>query len=273
MMYDSRALYRGSEVREVIRGSLDPMEIKMNLPNPFPAGLQNAVQVTTPKFKFKTAGTAGTLIAVILDESGSMESARGPTIAGFNEYVAGQKSVENAGDAFMTLVKFDAPHIKTVFVDRPIVEVPDLSTGTYMPNGGTNLLDAIGFTIENVNNSLASRKKDQRPGVIIIITTDGFENSSTKYNNEQIKAMVKAAEKADWSFVFMGANIDSFAAGSTFGMSSSNSVNYSTSKMSGTYDSLNATTSRMRSAKMAGTNTADIYASAMFTDTEKKNMV
>lgn len=242
----------------------------MNLPNPFPASMQNNI----PLSKFKRAGTVGTLIAVILDESGSMSSAQKATIAGFNEYVASQRAAENAGNAYMTLVKFDAPHIETVFADRPIEEVPELDTKTYKPNGGTNLLDAIGFTIENVNNSLASRKKYQRPGVIIIITTDGYENCSIKYNNDQIKAMVKAAEDADWSFVFMGANIDSFAVGSAFGMNASNSVNYSTSNLDGTYSGLSATTSRMRSAKMAGISTRDIYASAaMFSDDEKKKML
>jgi len=250
----------------------------MNLPNPFPAGIQTAVQVTTkvtltPKYKFKKAGTAGTLIAVILDESGSMHNAQAATIAGFNEYVAGQKAAADAGAAYMTLIKFDSPHIKTVFADRPIAEVPALDTKTYTPNGGTNLLDAIGYTIESVNTALAARKKSERPGVIVVITTDGYENASNKYNNEQIKAMVAAAEKADWSFVIMGANIDSFAVGSTFGMNASNTVNYSTANMGGTYSSLNATTTRMRSAKIAGTSTMDIYATAMFSDDEKKNML
>ena len=71
----------------------------------------------------------------------------------------------------------------------------------------------------------------------------------------------------------MGANIDSFSVGSSFGMNASNSVNYSTSNMAGTYASLGATTTRMRSAKMAGTSTAEIYATAMFSEEEKKGMV
>ena len=251
----------------------------MVLPNPFPAGIQTAVHVTTKvttpatKYKFKKAGTAGTLISIVLDESGSMSSCRDATIAGFNEFVAGQRTATaTAGEAFLTLNKFDAPHIKTVFVDRPITEVPALDKNNYTPNGGTNLLDAIGYTIDQVNSSLDKRKKNNRPGVIIVITTDGYENASTRHSSEQIKAMVAAAEKADWSFIFLGANIDSFAVGSTFGMNASNSVNYSTSNIGGTYGSLNATTTRMRSAKMAGTSTADIYQTVMFTDAEKKAM-
>lgn len=254
----------------------------MNLPNPFPGNFDNPTVVTTttttttthtiPKYKFKRAGTAGVLLAVILDESGSMTSCWDATISGFNEFVNGQKAATNAGAAYLTLIKFDAPHIKTVFVDRPITEVPVLDKSLYIPNGGTNLLDAIGRTINSVNESLAKKPRNERPGVIIVITTDGEENSSHIYNNSQIKEMVKAAEESDWSFIFMGANIDSFSVGSSFGMNTMNTVNYSVAKTAGTYSSLGATTTRMRSAKMAGTSTADIYESVMFTDEEKKKM-
>lgn len=242
------------------------------LPNPFPGHVQATVATATketPKYKFKKAGTNGNLIAVVLDESGSMSSCWDQTISGFNEFVQGQRNAKEAGDAKLTLNKFDAPRIETVFADRPLAEVPALDKTNYHPNGGTNLLDCIGYTIEQVNDSLAKLKKKERPGVIVLIMTDGEENQSRKYNNEQIKAMVAAAEKADWSFVFLGANIDAFSVGANFGMNVSNSVNYSTANMAQTMDVLSATTVRMRSAKMAGMDTQAVYASATFTDEER----
>lgn len=252
----------------------------MTLPNPFPAAVHTTVQVTTTTtiapiktYEYKQAGTKGVLIAVVLDESYSMNSCRDATIAGFNEYVAGQRANTIAGAAYLTLNKFDSPHIKTVFTNRPIEEVPALDKKNYRPNGGTNLLDAIGYTIEQTNTVLATYKREDRPGVIIIVTTDGAENASNKYNNQTIKDMVKAAEAADWSFIFMGANIDSFSVGSSFGMSATNTVNYSTHNMAGTYSGLSATTSRMRSAKVAGVDTQTIYQTQMFSEEEKKGML
>lgn len=249
----------------------------MNLPNPFPAGRQTSITVnvkqTTPtKFKFKKAGTAGNLISVVLDESGSMQSCWDDTIIGFNEYVNGQKSAD-AGACWLTLNKFEGGHIRTPFENRDIREVPALDKKNYTPAGGTNLLDAIGHTIEQVNAILDSKKKKDRPGVIIVIITDGDENQSRKYNNEMIKSMVATAEKADWSFVFLGANIDSFAVGSTFGMNSLNTVNYSTNNMGATMAAMSATTTRMRSAKMSGLDTQAVYSSAMWTEQEKADMV
>lgn len=248
------------------------------LPNPFPGvQVKTNVQVTTSpitsSYKFKKAGKNGTLITVILDESGSMNFCWDPTIAGFNEFVNGQKNADSsAGEASLTLIKFDAPNISTQYTNRPLSEVPALSRDNYRPNGGTNLLDAIGTAINNVNVELSKYKKKNRPGVIIVIMTDGGENSSRSFNSSAIKEMVKAAEESDWTFTFLGANIDSFAVGSTFGMNVQNTVNYSTNNMGATMSSLSASTTRMRSAKMSGMNTADIYSSGLYTDQERKDM-
>lgn len=249
----------------------------MNLPNPFPVGLNTTVSLTTnfvnpTKLKYKRAGTAGNLISIVLDESGSMASCRDATITGFNEYVNGQRAAD-AGECWLTLNKFEGGNIRTVCTNADIKTATELSKKNYTPSGGTNLLDAIGYTIEQVNTFLSSKKKSDRPGVIIVIMTDGHENQSTRYNNEMIKNMVAAAEKADWSFVFLGANIDAFAVGSTFGMNQFNSANYSTANMVGTMATMSATTTRMRSAKMSGMDTRAVYSTSMFTDEEKNTMM
>lgn len=251
--------------------------IMNHLPNPFPANVRATVSIsttTTPSksYKFKRAGTNGNLISIVLDESGSMTSCWNDTIIGFNEYVNGQRAAD-AGACWLTLNKFEGGRINTVFANSDVKTAPELSKKNYSPAGGTNLLDAIGYTIEQVNAVLASKKKKDRPGVIIVIMTDGEENLSTKYNNEMIKNMVAAAEYADWSFVFLGANIDSFSVGSTFGMNAANSVNYATANMTDTMVTLSATTTRMRSAKMAGMDTQTVYATSMFTDEEKSTMM
>lgn len=251
----------------------------VNLPNPFPSiAINTAVTTqvsisTTNNYKFKKAGTNGTLITIVLDESGSMRSCWDTTIAGFNEFVQGQRSAEaSAGAGYLTLIKFDSPKINTVFSNRSLTEVPLLDKKNYAPNGGTNLLDAIGTAIESVNTILAGSKKKDRPGVIITIMTDGAENSSTRYNNATIKAMVAAAETADWTFTFLGANIDAFAVGSMFGMTASNSINYSTANMTATMTAVSESTSRMRFAKTAGVSTEDLYTQGLYTESELKSM-
>ena len=230
---------------------------KFILPVAFPAD--------QPTYKFHTAAKNGTLISVVLDESGSMASCLDTTISGFNEFVQSQRSAENIGEAYMTLIKFDSPLIKTVYTNKHINEVPLLDKTSYRPNGMTNLLDAVGKAINSANSVLESVSEEERPGILIVIMTDGQENASKEYNNIQIKEMVKAAEAADWTFIFLGANIDSFVVGSTFGMNIRNTVNYNTNNMTQTYSNLSDSTTAMRRAKMAGMPTMDIYASGLAT--------
>jgi hypothetical protein len=242
------------------------------LPNAFPGVNATISAPTPPKFKFNKAGKNGNIIAVILDESGSMKSCWGPTIAGFNEFVKSQREVKNAGAAYLTLNKFNGYTTTTVYSGLDINEVPDLNESTYSPSGGTNLLDSIGNTIKQIDAVLAKTDEANRPGVTILIMTDGEENSSRTYSNADIKDMVKAAETSDFSFVFLGANIDSFKVGSAFGMSAQNTAQYSTQNMAATLNTVSGTYSRMRMAKSAGISTQEIYADAMFTETERKTM-
>lgn len=250
----------------------------MTLPNPFP-GLQVSTNATisfpvhqNTSFKAKRAGKNGTVIAMVLDESGSMNSCWDATIAGFNEFIAGQKAAKDVGQAYVTLIQFDSPKIKTVFANRPIAEVPNINKDTYKPNGGTNLLDAVGTAIVNVNAFLASMKKEDRPGVIITIMTDGQENASSNYSHQMIKDMVAVAEKKDWTFTFLGANVDAFAVGSTFGMTAQNTVSYNTTSMANTMASVTASTVRTRFDKFSGLSTQEIYSKGLFTADEIKSM-
>jgi len=222
--------------------------------------------------KIKKAGKQGVLITMIIDESGSMGVVRDGTITGFNEFVAGQRDSGFCGAGYLTLVKFEGWKVETVYHNRPLSEVPALDYDTYQPAGGTNLLDAIGDTIKAVNAVLSDKKKKDRPGVIITIMTDGEENSSRRYTNQQIKDLVAAAEKADWTFQFLGANIDAFSVGSTFGMHAANSVNYDTSSMADTFASVGASTVRMRMAKSVGMTTSEIYSSGLYTADELNKM-
>lgn len=226
-------------------------------------------QTTLTTWQATTAGRNGTLIAVILDESGSMNSCRAQTISGFNEFVQGQRSATNAGEAYMSLIKFDAPLIKTVYENVHVNQAPLLNEESYTPGGGTNLMDAIGQTLNRINHVLAKHVPSDRPGVLVVIITDGHENSSTEFRTDQIKQMVKAAEASDWTFTFLGANVDAFSMGSTFGMNASNTVNYSTANMAATLDVLTKTTVGVRAAKMAGVHTSDIYGQSLYSDADR----
>ena len=242
-----------------------------NLPNPFLGlNVQNNIKVVVNpknnKFKANKSGTNGTHICVILDESGSMQNVAEETRVGFNTYV--EKQLENPENCNLTAVKFNGSDVIDIFTNATIASNPKLTKENYYPNGWTNLLDAIGITIERINKILKDTHKNERPAVLFVIFTDGQENSSKTYNNEKIKEMVAACEKKEWGFSFFGANIDAFAVGSTFGMRSANTMQYDTANMDSTFEVAASSSMNYRTMKSAGVSTAEAY-SSMFSDEDR----
>ena len=102
-----------------------------------------------------------------------------------------------------------------------IKEVKKLTNKDYFVRGTTALLDALGKSIEYMDESKAKK-------VMFIITTDGLENSSKKYTKEQIKEMILGHK--DWEFVYIGADIDSYQEASSIGIKQRNVSNYKKDK-------------------------------------------
>lgn len=61
---------------------------------------------------------------------------------------------------------------------------------------------------------------------MFVITTDGMENASRRYDCRQVRNMIERQKKYGWEFLFIGANIDAAATAGTFGISPDRAVNY-----------------------------------------------
>ena len=167
-------------------------------------------------------------ITFILDRSGSMQDLKSDVIGGFAQFVEEQQKV--GGNAVLSLVQFDDQY-ESVFSSMPIANVsPKLN---FQPRGMTALRDAVGRTVNAIGNRLANLPESERPSkVIIAIFTDGYENASHEFSQQQIKDMIEHQQgKYQWKFLFLGANIDSFAAAQSYGISSLTMTNYKPSSL------------------------------------------
>lgn len=167
-----------------------------------------------------------TLIAVVLDRSGSMHSVAADTIGGFNAFIAAQKALPGA--AVLTLAQFNTSYELTHDA-VPIDLVPDLTAATYQPGGGTALYDAIGRTILATRARVAAMPEDKRPAkTLFVIMTDGQENQSSEFTSkDKIHALVtEQREKHASEFLFIGADINAMSEGVSLGVSCSNAVQY-----------------------------------------------
>lgn len=193
-----------------------------------------------------------TAINVVLDRSGSMERLRLDTIGGFNQFLADQKALP--GEAVFTLCLFNNDyHLPHSF--EPIANVEPLNDKTYVPAGGTSLLDALGISIDEVGKRLDLMSEDEKPEhVLFLVITDGQENTSKLFTKDQIlEKITHQREKYNWEFVYMGADADAIEDGKSLGISAKNSVNYDASA-SGTadlYKSISSNTSSHRTFGVA----------------------
>jgi von Willebrand factor type A domain len=158
-----------------------------------------------------------TQVAVVMDKSGSMGSIQQATIDGFNEYI---DTLRSKGDNYeVSLTCFDT-EITRPFVRVPIKKVQKLTREDYIPGGMTALLEGVGVTIETLQ-----KKVEKNTPVLVVVITDGGENASDmKWRGDRLPKLIKEREKAGWTFVFIGANQDSWATAQTFGLTSMDNV-------------------------------------------------
>ena len=192
------------------------------------------------------------LVNFILDRSGSMETCQTQTISGFNEYLQDLK--KNSPDSEFTLTLFNTEILK-LYIKKPIKEVKLLNKDSYNPNGSTALYDAVVETVEKVCEELEDKDK---PKSLVVIMTDGEENSSKEHNEKCLKDLIEKLQKeGNWTFVFLGANQDSWLNASQWGLASGNVVNYSVTNTGKAFQGLTAST--MAFADSTSTSTSNFF--------------
>jgi len=179
------------------------------------------------------------LVNVILDKSGSMNTKVQDVIGGFNLYIS-ELAKEPAVEYGFTLTLFDTA-VAMKYNSVPLEKVAKLDESSYRPSGNTALLDAIGNTAQTVNT-------DGFDKIITVIMTDGEENSSREWTLQGIRELVRSKESlGNWTFVFLGANLDAFTQGANLGVARPNAVRYDADNFFAVYDSLARRTNAMSS--------------------------
>lgn len=196
-----------------------------------------------------------TEIVAIIDRSGSMGPLRAETIGGYNNFIEEQKKAE--GKALITRVQFDDQY-QVDFEGKDVNDAPPLNEDTYIPRGMTALFDAVGKTVITVGERLAKLDEDNRPGqIVVLIVTDGLENSSREFIGTKIQDMIKhQEEKYNWTFVFLGGGDirQQKLQGAALGINASNVYGYAASA-GGTdrlYKNISKGVTRRRKAASAG---------------------
>jgi hypothetical protein len=136
-------------------------------------------------------------LGFVLDRSGSMASLAAEAVTGFNTLLGEQRAVSPS--ALFSLSLFD--HEDSLLYDAvPLAEVPELTSSSYVPRGGTALNDAVAAMIRRLG-----RRAKRSTRVLIAILTDGSENASREASQADLLSMIAYRRSTyDWQFVFIG---------------------------------------------------------------------
>lgn len=193
----------------------------------------------------KKVTTKKTEIIAVLDRSGSMATIIDDAIGGFNTFLEEQKAIP--GEARLTQVQFDDQY-EMRYQALPLESAEPLTSKTYVPRGMTALLDAVGRTISSQKARIDAEK--WADVVVLVIVTDGMENSSREFTYDSLKTVIAEAEKADWKIVYVGANQDALTVAKDMGIVSNikNTQNYDATSIGtrSVYQSISSTTSSFR---------------------------
>jgi len=159
---------------------------------------------------------------ILLDRTGSMEPIWSEALSSVNAYADGLATLDGGPrvDADITLAVFDAQDGFQFDVLRNDVDAEDWKEVTnreVTPRGMTPLYDAIGRIV-----SLA--EKDRPDKAVIVIMTDGEENSSTELDKKAAKAALDRIRKKGWEVVFLGTEFSNFNDAEGVGQTSSRNM-------------------------------------------------
>lgn len=159
---------------------------------------------------------------ILLDRTGSMEPIWSEALSSVNAYARSLAELDGGPevDAEVTLAVFDAQdgfQFDVLRDDADPARWRDVTSQDAAPRGMTPLFDAIGRIV-----SMA--EADRPDKAVIVIMTDGEENSSRELTRAGAKAALDRARAKGWEVVFLGAEFAKFTDAEGVGQSSSRTM-------------------------------------------------
>lgn len=167
---------------------------------------------------------------LIVDASSSMSSLSKSTISGVNEQIDTIKGLEKEfpdQKYNMSFIHFNSS-VTIEYTNRKAIDLENISENNYKCSGMTSLLDAIGVGVKNLNEKIADKISSGEASAVVVIITDGEENSSKEFDGGKIKSMIEELQNTGrWTFTFIGANIDSISTAKNYGININNVMQFS----------------------------------------------
>lgn len=108
---------------------------------------------------------------------------------------------------------------------QDITEYQPLTSATYVPSGCTALYDAVEACIRGADLYQADHQ-DEDVKVIVVIQTDGQENSSRRLSRDKLRELISNRSERGWQFTFLGADQDACLSAESIGIAKGSAMAY-----------------------------------------------
>ena len=213
-----------------------------------------------------------TYYLLIVDASSSMSPLLKSTISGVNEQIDTIKQLtkEFPDQKYnMSFIHFNS-NVTIEYTERESEKLQHINESNYHCTGMTALLDAIGVGVKNLNAKIEDKVNSGEASAVVVIITDGEENSSVEFNSSKVRSMIEELQSTGrWTFTFVGANIDSISTAQNYGINVKNVMQFSADEVSNqkVYKSMS------RSFKARASSIEDaVYSSDLFLSDEDKDV-
>lgn len=133
-------------------------------------------------------------VYILLDRSASMQNQWTEALGSINGYVK-----ELPKDTNVHLAAFD--HDYVVMRNTTVKKWKPINSDELQPRGNTRLFDAAARIMQRAID-------DNSEKTVIVVMTDGEENSSQNFKQADVKALANVMDSKKWELVFLGANFD-----------------------------------------------------------------
>ncbi len=157
-----------------------------------------------------------------------MSSIKDKIIEGYNQQLEAIKKLDKETGIQSTfgLVTFDVD-VAVEYLNKSLDVATPLNRDNYRPDrgSGTAFYDGVAVSIKALEDALGSDLADAK--VLVTVLTDGEENSSKRYTGSQVADLIKQMQgDYNWTFSFIGANIDVEKLAKALNVSTSNTLNF-----------------------------------------------
>jgi hypothetical protein len=174
------------------------------------------------------------LLSFIQDRSGSMSDVWEETLSGFKTYVTDMQTDQQKDqeiEYIFSLTVFDT-QIDTPYLGESIAKVDGDKLKKYGPRGSTALYDAVGKTLQAIDDD----KNISFEKAIVIICTDGQENSSREWSKVALHAAIdERIKRGNWTFTYLGTQPETWDDATSLGVGVGASATYTAANAGATY--------------------------------------